>query len=128
MPRPRWGGPYGGYPPRRPRRTEALATATTQTGAIVMTKGRRVSLAEFELRSKARKTSTVPYKRTMNATATPAGTSHLMDYATGWSGVGYGGAARGRGHAVEVGVPTASVRWAGSSGSSSLGRAQPCQG
>ena len=34
--------------------------ASAHTGPIVMTKGRIVSLAEFELRSKARNTSTVP--------------------------------------------------------------------
>jgi hypothetical protein len=34
--------------------------ASTQTGPIVMTNGRIVSLAEWESRSKAAKTSTLP--------------------------------------------------------------------
>ena len=38
----------------------AAATATAQTGAMVMTKGRIVSLFECETRSNARKTMTVP--------------------------------------------------------------------
>lgn len=46
--------------------------ATAQTGAIVITKGRMVSLAEFELRSKAWNTSTVPTVRTANDTASQA--------------------------------------------------------
>ena len=45
--------------------------ASAQTGPIVMMKGRIVSLAEFELRSKAWKTSTLPKTRTANAAATP---------------------------------------------------------
>ena len=42
------------------RRTRAAATATIQTGAIVMTNGRMVSLFECDTRSKASKTATVP--------------------------------------------------------------------
>ena len=38
----------------------AAAIATIQTGAIVMMKGRMVSLFECETRSKASKTATVP--------------------------------------------------------------------
>lgn len=40
--------------------------ATAHTGATVMTNGRRVSLAECELRSNVMKTSTVPYSSTSN--------------------------------------------------------------
>ena len=56
----------------RRRRTRAAAMATAQTGAIVMTNGRIVSLAEFELRSNASNTATVPYARRRNATASAA--------------------------------------------------------
>ena len=38
----------------------AAATASAQTGAMVMMKGRIVSLPECETRSNARKTMTVP--------------------------------------------------------------------
>ncbi len=38
----------------------AAAIATAQTGAMVMMKGRIVSLFECDTRSKARKTMTVP--------------------------------------------------------------------
>ena len=38
----------------------AAATATAQTGAMVMMKGRMVSLFECDTRSNARKTMTVP--------------------------------------------------------------------
>jgi hypothetical protein len=48
----------------------AAATATAQTGAMVMTKGRIVSLFECETRSNARKTMSVPYSRRMNANTT----------------------------------------------------------
>ena len=37
--------------------------ATIQTGAMVIRNGRMVSLAEWESRSNARKTSTVPYDK-----------------------------------------------------------------
>ena len=46
-----------------------------------MMKGRIVSLAELELRSKASKTATVPYSRTISATATKP--SDFMFMATG---------------------------------------------
>ena len=50
----------------------AAQIAKAQTGPIVITNGRTVSLPEWELRSKAKKTSTVPYRRTARASATPA--------------------------------------------------------
>jgi hypothetical protein len=56
----------------RCRRTRVAAIATAQTGAIVMTNGRMVSLAEFELRSKASNTATVPNSRRSKATASAA--------------------------------------------------------
>ena len=60
----------------------------TQTGAIVMTNGRIVSLAELETRSNARKTATVPYSRT--AKPMPIGTSVFQPMALnvtrGWGG------------------------------------------
>jgi|GraSoi013_1_20cm_4_1032433.scaffolds.fasta_scaffold41041_2 hypothetical protein len=56
----------------------AAATATAQTGAMVMTKGRIVSLFECETRSNARKTMTVPYSRRMNATITAHVTPGLV--------------------------------------------------
>ncbi len=51
--------------------------ATTHTGPMVRMKGRMVSLAECELRSKARKTRTVPYTRKTNATPMPVTTFQL---------------------------------------------------
>jgi hypothetical protein len=42
------------------RSTAAAAIARPQTGPIVMMKGLMVSLAEFELRSKASNTATEP--------------------------------------------------------------------
>jgi hypothetical protein len=52
-------------------KTIEAAMARAHTGPMVMTKGLIVSLAEFELRSKASNTITVPYRRTASATATP---------------------------------------------------------
>jgi hypothetical protein len=52
--------------------------ATAQTGAIVMTNGRIVSLAELELRSKASNTATLPYARRRNAMASAATSFQLM--------------------------------------------------
>src|SRR5260370_1355038 len=51
---------------------------SAQTGPMVMTKGRIVSLAELELRSKAWNTSTVPSSRTASASTTPPTDDHLM--------------------------------------------------
>ena len=53
------------------RSTRAAATATAHTGAIVIRKGRIVSLAEFELRSNAPNTRTVPIASSKKAAATP---------------------------------------------------------
>jgi len=53
-------GQAGGYFSLDRSRTIAAATATIQTGAMVMTNGRSVSLAECDCRSNARKTKTVP--------------------------------------------------------------------
>jgi len=53
-------GQVGGYFALGRSRTMAPAIATIQTGAIVMTNGRSVSLAECDCRSNARKTNTVP--------------------------------------------------------------------
>jgi hypothetical protein len=44
---------------------------------MVMTKGRMVSLAEFELRSNAWNTSTLPSNRVAKAMATQATVDHL---------------------------------------------------
>ena len=46
--------------------------AIAQTGAIVMTKGRMVSLTECESRSKAMNTATVPYSREAKPSASQA--------------------------------------------------------
>src|SRR5258708_34303705 len=51
---------------------------SAQTGPMVMTKGRIVSLAELELRSKAWNTSTVPSSRTASASTTPPTDDHLL--------------------------------------------------
>ena len=55
----------------------AAATATTQTGVIVMRKGRIVSLAECESRSNAMKTITVPITSRANPTITAG---HRKDF------------------------------------------------
>ena len=55
---------------------------SAQTGPIVITKGRMVSLAELELRSNAWNTRTVPKRRTASASATPPKVDHLMVRAT----------------------------------------------
>ncbi|TME05617.1 MAG: LLM class F420-dependent oxidoreductase [Chloroflexi bacterium] len=52
--------------------------ATAQTGAMVITNGRIVSLAECELRSKASKTRTVPNSSTTNAMPTQTRVFALM--------------------------------------------------
>ena len=51
--------------------------ATAQTGAMVITNGRIVSLLERETRSNAMKTATVPYKRRTRPTMSPG---HLSDF------------------------------------------------
>ena len=51
--------------------------ATPQTGVMVITKGRIVSLAEFESRSNAMKTITVPIIRTAKPTIKA---SHFSDF------------------------------------------------
>ena len=56
----------------------AAQIASAQTGPIVITKGRIVSLLEWELRSKAKKTRTVPYSRMARASETPATLVHFM--------------------------------------------------
>ena len=53
-------------------RTLAAAIATAQTGAIVITNGRIVSLAELEIRSKASNTATVPKSRSSEPAASAA--------------------------------------------------------
>ena len=58
--------------------TVAAQMASAQTGPIVITKGRMVSLTEWELRSKASNTRTVPYRRTASATETPPAVDSLM--------------------------------------------------
>jgi len=78
LPRSRFGqGCHVGQDDRgRRSRTIAAAIATAQTGAMVMTKGRRVSLFEWETRSKARKTITVP---TMRSPKPTSNASHMSD-------------------------------------------------
>ena len=55
----------------------ALAIATAHTGAMVIRKGRMVSLLECELRSKAMKTITVPKRRRTKPAISPA---HVSDF------------------------------------------------
>src|SRR2546428_387959 len=57
--------------------------ASAQTGAIVMTNGRMVSLAEGEFWSKARNTRTVPYRSTLSALATQTSRVKLGTLVTG---------------------------------------------
>ena len=57
--------------------------ATVQTGAMVITNGRMVSLAEFELRSNAMKTMTVPIIRRTKPTINAG---HLSDFILAGSG------------------------------------------
>ena len=59
------GAGFRSHDSRPPRSVSA------QTGPMVITKGRIVSLAEFELRSKAWKTRTVPKSRTASAIDDP---------------------------------------------------------
>jgi hypothetical protein len=53
------------------------AIATAQTGVIVIKKGRIVSLAEWEFRSKAMKTRTVPIISKTNPTVNA---DHVSDF------------------------------------------------
>jgi hypothetical protein len=57
---------------------QAPAVATAQTGSMVMRKGRSVSLAECDVRSKAAKTNILPTSRTANAAMTPTMLSARM--------------------------------------------------
>ncbi len=58
----------------------AAATATAQTGAMVMRNGRIVSLAECESWSNAMKTMAVPISRTTKPAITAG---HLSDFTPG---------------------------------------------
>jgi len=61
----------------------AAAAATAQTGAIVITNGRMVSLAECESRSNAMKTMTVPIISSAKPTIRAG---HLSDFMLGGPG------------------------------------------
>ena len=61
----------------------AAATATAQTGAMVITNGRIVSLAECESRSNTMKTMTVP---SMRRTKPKINAGHLSDFILAGSG------------------------------------------
>lgn len=77
-------------------RTLAAAIATAHTGAMVITKGLIVSLAELELRSNASKTMTVPATRSRNATASHATVERFTLTGTRDCAPGYGMEAPGR--------------------------------